>query len=540
MAADENATPTDPTQTDAEQADEQQDETPVFDVNVEDAGTLKKKVTVKIPRDHIDGKFDEMFGELSRTAQVPGFRVGHAPKRLIEKRFAKEVGEDVRNNLIGESIGQALDQAGLRTLGEPDIDLENIELPESGDMDYSFEVEVAPEFELPELKGIAIEKPLLEITDDRIDGTIDQIRQSRSTYDASDGPAAAGDMVVADAIITGEECDAVRRPGTSLRVGPGQVEGLALVELGDALTGKKAGDKAELTTKAPETHPNEQWQDKELTVLLEIEQINARQLPELNDAFAEAIGLDNLAELRQYVSNDLNGRLEQDVRRAMRNQACQYLIDSTEFDLPEGVVARHTERALQRRYISLLQQGMPREQIDEKLTELQADAANQARQELTLTFILGKIAETDEIEVTEDEINSRIAQMAQSYNRRPERLRQELTQDGTIQQVAVALREEKVLDKLLESAKITEVAPEQAAEKAVKKAAKKKTAKKTVSKAADDKPTEKKAAKKKAASKAAKKSADDKPAEKKAAKKKTAKKTASKAAKKTTKKAKDD
>ena len=540
MAADENATPTDPTQTDAEQADEQQDETPVFDVNVEDAGTLKKKVTVKIPRDHIDGKFDEMFGELSRTAQVPGFRVGHAPKRLIEKRFAKEVGEDVRNNLIGESIGQALDQAGLRTLGEPDIDLENIELPESGDMDYSFEVEVAPEFELPELKGIAIEKPLLEITDDRIDGTIDQIRQSRSTYDASDGPAAAGDMVVADAIITGEECDAVRRPGTSLRVGPGQVEGLALVELGDALTGKKAGDTAELTTKAPEAHPNEQWQGKLLAIELKITEVSARQLPDVDDAFAEAVGFENLAELRQYVSDDLSGRLEYDVRRAMRNQACQYLIDSTEFDLPQGAVARHTERALQRRYISMLQQGTPREQIDEKLTELQADAADQARQELTLTFILGKIAEAEEVDVTEDEINSRIAQMARSYNRRPERLRQELTQDGTIQQVAVSIREEKALDKLLDDAEITEVAPEQAAPKAAEKAAEK-AEKKAAPKAAKKKKAPK------AAKKTAKKAADDKPAEKKAASKaakkktaakKTAKKAAPKAAKK--KKAKDD
>ena len=488
-------------------------------MTVEDAGTLKKKVTVKIPRDHIDGKFDEMYGELSQSAQVPGFRVGHAPRRLIEKRFGRDVSQDVRNNLIGESIGQAIEKANLNTLGEPDLNLDEIKLPDSGDMEYAFEVEVAPEFELPELAGIEVEKPLLEIDDVRIDGYLEQILQSRATYEPSDGPAAAGDAVTADAHMTADGADPVSRPGLTLRVGPGQVEGLALVELGDALTGKKTGETAELTTKAPAAHPNEQWQDKDVTVTLTISEVKGRQMPEADDAFAEAVGFDSLKDLREYVANDLESRLAVDIQRAMRNQVCQHLVESTQFDLPEGVVARHTQQALQRRYISLLQQGMPREQIDEKLTELQADAANQAQQELRLSFVLAKIAEAEAIEVGDDEINARIAQMAQSYNRRPERLRQELAQDGTIEQVAVSLKEEKTLDKLLEQAKVTEVTPEAAAAKAKE--------------ASQDKPTKKKAAKKKTAKKTAEKPAT----EKKAAKKPAAKKTAKKAVKKTAKKA---
>ena len=512
-------------------APEQDDDTLKVDVSVEDAGTLKKKVTVTVSREQIDAKFDDMYGELSRSAQVPGFRIGHAPRRLLEKRFGKDVGDDVRNSLIGDSIGQAIEQADLKTLGEPDLKLDEIELPESGDLEYSFDVEVAPEFDLPELKGIKVEKPLMEVTDDRVDEYVDRLAQSKATYDDTDAPAAAGDMVTVDASITGDGLDTVDRTGLTLRVGPGQVEGLALVDLGDSITGKKAGDSVELTTKAPPAHPNEQWQDKDLTVKLTIGNVQGRQLPELTDEFATDFGFDGMDDMREFFAGEMGRRLEGDIRQAMRNQVCQNLVESTEFDLPEGVAARHTERAMQRRYVELLQQGVPREQIEENLTKLQADVATQAQRELKLTFVLGKIIEAESIEVSEDEINARVAQMAQAYNRRPERLYQELSQDGSIQQVAIALAEEKALDKLLDDADVTEVTPEQAAKKAeadaegeakpakktAKKAAKKKTAKKADADDAAEKKTAKKAAKKTAA-------------------KKTAKKTAKKAAKKTDKK----
>ncbi len=506
----------------------QDDDSLQVDVAVEDAGTLKKKVTVTVSRDQIDAKFDDMYGELSRSAQVPGFRIGHAPRRLLEKRFGKDVGDDVRNSLIGDSIGQALEQADLKTLGEPDLKLDEIELPDSGNLEYSFEVEVAPEFDLPELKGIKVDKPLMEVTDERVNEYVDRLAQSKATYDDTDAPAAAGDMVTVDATIAGDDLETVQRTGLSLRVGPGQIEGLALVDLGDSLAGKTAGDTVELTTKAPPAHPNEQWQDKDLTVTLTIGKVSGRQLPELTDEFAADFGFDGMDDMREFFAAEMGRRLEGDIRQAMRNQVCQHLVEATDFDLPEGVAARHTQRAMQRRYVELLQQGVPREQIEENLTKLQADVATQAQRELKLTFVLGKIIEAESIEVSEDEINARVAQMAQAYNRRPERLYQELSQDGSIQQVAIALAEEKALDKLLDDADVTEVTPEQAEtdSEGDAKAAKKKTAKK-------------KAAKKKTAKKADSDDAAEAKTEKKAAKKtaakKTAKKTAKKAAKKTNK-----
>lgn len=429
------------------------------DVEVEDAGTLRKKVVVTVPRESIDAKFDEMFGELSESAQVPGFRIGRAPRRLVEKRFGREVGRDVRNAVIGESLGQALEQTELKTLGEPDIDLDAIELPDSGDMSYSFEIEVQPEFDLPELDGISVTKPDIEITDERVNEFIENLRGQRARHEDTDEPAAEGDTVVAGAKITGEGLEPVEKHGLTLRVAPGQVEGLPLMDLGKGLAGKKAGDTATLTVTAPASHPNEDWQGKELTVELSVGQVKRRVLPELNDEFAENVGFDSLDELREYVQGQMQSQAAVETRRAQRDQICNYVLENTDFELPEGVVNRHTARVLQRRYVDLLYQGVPRERIDENLTELQASSSEQAQRDLRLRFILGKIADDREIEVTPDEINARVAQMASAYGRRPERLRQELAQDGTLEQVESAIREEKVLDELLSQAKVTEGEP---------------------------------------------------------------------------------
>jgi len=455
-------------------------------VDVEDAGPLKKKLTVTVSRQRIDAKLDEMFGELGGTAQIPGFRIGHAPRRLIEKRFGKEVSDDVRNALVGEAVGEAIESTQLKTLGQPNIDLESIALPESGDMSFSFEVEVAPEFELPDLENIPVQKRAVELTDELVDEYIDQLRQGRARYEATEEPAQEGDVVIAAAHISGEGIDPVDRPGLQLRVAPGQIEGLPLVDLPKALKGKKAEETAELSVEAPEAHPNEAWRGKTLNITLSISQVRRRILPELDEQFVESMGFGSPEELRQFVSTRLRQRLTAETRRSMRQQIQEYLLNNTQFDLPEGVAARQTARVLQRRYVDLLYQGVPREKIDENLTELQAAARDQAQREVKLQLILSKIAEERDVQVQEAEVNARIAAMASQYGRRPERIRQELAQGGAMEALRETIRDEKILEELLSKAKIEEVAAEapESAEKPSPKKKSKASAKKKTAKAA--------------------------------------------------------
>jgi len=502
MAEETNAQPGQDDETEAAEATEAADALPAIGVDVAEAGMLRKKITVTVPRARLDAKTDEMFGELSHTAQVPGFRVGRAPRRLIEKRFGKEVAADVRNAILGESIGKAVETSELKTLGEPEIDLDAIELPESGDLTFDFEVEVRPEFDLPKLEGIPVQKRKIEIDDARVDEMLDAWRQGHARYEPTDKAAEAGDMVTAAATIIGEGIEE-HRPGLRLRVAAGQIEGLPLVELGEALAGKKAGQAAELSVTVPDAHPNEDWRGKQLKIVIDISQVSRRILPEITNEFAAGYGFDTVEELREQIRRNLTARVDSDIQRDMRDQLCGYLLENTEFELPENVVARHTDSVLQRRYVDLLYRGVAPERIDENLTELQAAASEQARRDMKLLFIMDQICEAEQIEVTPEEINSRIAEMARSNNRRPERLRQELAQEGRLGQVEMTLREEKALNRLLEKADITEVKPEAAGEqdegktratqaKKAKKAKKKSTSAKASKKSAKKAPGTKK------------------------------------------------
>ncbi len=487
---DQTAPETTEAQNAAETAQEQ--DGPDYGVAVEDAGTLKKKVTVTVPAAKIAAKREEMFGELSTSAQVPGFRIGRAPRRLLEKRFGKEVQRDVRNAILGDSLGKAIEKSELKVLGEPDLDLDAIELPESGDLSYGFEVEVAPEFDLPELKGIPVNKPALEVTDARVDDAIERVRLSHARYEDTDAAAEAHDVVVVAAKITGEGIEETATTVT-LRVAPGQVEGLPMMDLGEKLTGKKAGESVELSVKVPDVHPNESWQGKQAKVDMTINQVRRRVLPEIDDEYAKAMGYESLAELREGMKARMGAQVNMEIRRAMRQQVDEYLVANTNFELPEGVAKRHAARLLQRRYVDLLQTGLPKDQVEERMTQIQASVADEANRDLKLSFILGKIADERKIEVVDEEINAQVAYMAQQYGQRPERMRHQIEADGTLDQVAMSIRESKVVEQLLTDAAVTEAAVDPVVEgkdapanKTAKKAAKK-SAKKSAKKAkADD------------------------------------------------------
>lgn len=446
----------------AEEAEESEEsKLPDNTVTFEDAGTLKKKVTVQVNRQRIDAKFNEMFGELGRTAQVPGFRIGHAPRRLIEKRFGKDVSDDVRNALVGQAVGDALEKAEFKTLGEPEIKLEEIELPEKDEMTFSFEVEVAPEFDLPDYKGIEIKRPVIEVNDERVDEFLTSFRHRYGRFKPIDTSAAAGDVVVADVSITGENIE-FEQSNLELRVAPAQVEGIILEDLEKVLTGNKIGDKPSVKAAVPAGHPNEDWREKEVTVTFDIQDVKRLELPELNDDFARQAGFESVDEMRDAISQQLLSGVVVEQRRAMRDQVCDFLRGNVSFDLPKELARRYASRLLTRRAVELMNSGVPKDRIEQNLQELQAAAEERAEGELKLSFILGKLADAEDIEVDDGEINARIAQIAAQYNRRPERLRQEMTKEGSLEQLATSIREEKAIEKVLEEANIVDAETEAA------------------------------------------------------------------------------
>lgn len=461
-------------------------------VTVTEVGPCKKKIEIEIPAETIHGKLDEKYNELRRDAAIPGFRKGRAPLRLLEKRFGTDVSKQVKLELLIAASEEAIKENNLDTLGDPDIDHEKIELPEEGPMKVEFEVEVRPEFDLPELEGIEIEKPKLEVTDPQVDDEVTALRKRAGIWAPREkGGAEEGDQIVADVVLVTEgSADHDKRENIEITIRKtGFVAGVPVEDLDKLLKGAKHGDEKKTTVEVPETFYNEELRGKKIDLTIEVKEVKALEPAELNEDFFKRLGVEDEDDLKDKIRDQINAQAERQARGAMSEQVYAFLRDKIDFDLPSNIVADQSVSILQRQYTNMLMQGMAKEAVDEQMDQLKASSEEQAAEQLKMYFIMDKLADKFEVQVSEEEINGQIAYAAAMRGRRPEKMREELARDGSLAQMTLQIREEKCIEKILEKATIKDV--DKVSEKPAKKAAAKKTpAKKTTKKEAEDEATD--------------------------------------------------
>jgi trigger factor len=451
-------------------------------VTIEEAGPCKKKVIVEIPEEVVKNATDEQYESLRKEAVVPGFRKGRAPRRLLEKRFGKETAEQVKLKLLADTSDSAIKDNKLDVLREPNIDFENIELPSTGPLKFDFEVEVRPEFDLPKPDGIEVNKTKLGVTDEQIGEEIEQLRRWSGVWaPREDGEVELDDQIIADAILKAEGIEEEEKlDNIEIYVRQnGFVGAIPVGKLDELLVGAKAGDTRQTSVEVPKTYFREEYRGKKVDIRIDIKDIKWLKSAALDENFLRKFAVEDENELREKIRDVLQGRLEQQAKMEMTEQIYRYLLDNTKFELPVDVVAEHSTTLLQRQYSNLLMRGLSREQIEEQMEQLRAGSEHQAEEQLKRFFIMDKIAEKFEIDVSEEEINGYIAQLAVQRGQRPERMREEMVRDGSLAQFRLQVRENKCITKLLESAKITEIEPKKTTKKTEKTA--KKTSEKTAS-----------------------------------------------------------
>ncbi len=252
-----------------------------IDVRVEEVGTLRKKLSITVPRDAIDARFDEQYEELRREALVPGFRKGRAPRRLLEKRFGHEVGETLVQQFVTNGYMAAIEKVDLKVLGDPliwvtekgatsqmlvDVQkaIDLLEVPKDGAFTFSCEVEVRPEFEMPELDGIPVTKPVVEITDEKLDAQMDRLRGMLGTYvPAPDGVAKADDVITGDLKMICGDTVLKEEQNVRIAVRPQVIDGVVLEKLGEVLTGAKVEEVKTISGQIPDTHIREEFRGKQ-------------------------------------------------------------------------------------------------------------------------------------------------------------------------------------------------------------------------------------------------------------------------------------
>ncbi len=454
-------------------------------VEREEIGALRLKLTVTIPRDAVDERRNEQFAELKRDALVPGFRKGRAPLRLIEKRFAVDVGEQLKSKLIGSGYLAAVEKESLTPLGDPlfwakvkeervgeddkprkvetekllpiDQVVDTIDLPKEGPLTFSCEIELKPDFALPELKKIPVKRPAVSIDDDDVETELMRMRMIRGTFQPVEDDVVEPDdllytdmkMSVAGEVILSEE-------NFELAARDLRVRGIPLVGFGDAVTGKRSGDQVTLDAQVPDDHDNIDLRGRTACFDVTIREIKRLDLPPIDETFLSTTGFESEDELRATVRSSLESRLDATLRQGLQEQIGEYLVENTKLDIPEGLSQRQTDRSIARRRIAMYQAGVPETEIEKQMDELRAKTHDLAVRDLKLFFILEKIAEEREIEVTEEQINGAIAHIAQQSNRRFDRVRDELSKGDGMTMLYLRLRDQRVLQALLDDAEITE------------------------------------------------------------------------------------
>jgi len=459
--------------------EEEQATAPKNTVTIEQAGPCKKKVSVEIAEEAIKNATDEQYNNLRKEAIVPGFRKGRAPRRLLEKRFGKETTEVVKLKLLEEASKSAIKDNQLDVLGEPDIDVEKIELPDTGSLKFDFEVEVRPEFDLPPLEGIPVSKTKLEVTDEQIDREIQRLQRWSGIWTPREkGAVELDDQIIADVILKPVPSAAEGTEGLQEEQKLDNIEiyvrqngfvgAIPVEKLDELLVGAKPGDVKQTTVEVPKTYFREEYRGKKVDLQITVKDIKWLKPAALDENFLKRYGVEDESELREKVRDLLQSQLEQQSRTEMTEQIYQYLLDNTNFDLPLDIVAEHSTTLLRRQYGNLIIRGLPREQIEEQMAQLRASSEEQAKEQLKTFFIMDKVADKLQIDVTEEEINGRIAQLAIQRGQRPERMREEMARDGSLAQFSLQVRESKCIAKLLESANVTEKKAEKAKKSAKK------------------------------------------------------------------------
>ncbi|HLN31795.1 MAG TPA: trigger factor [Gemmataceae bacterium] len=429
-------------------------------VEMRDIGPCKKYIKVTIDRADIDLLMDKKFSELVVEAPVAGFRLGKAPRKIIERRFHKDVSSQVRGEVLLQSLEQLAEENDVAPLTAPNIDPSKIEIPKEGPLVYEFEVEVRPEFDLPNYKGLKLRRAVRTITDEDV---AEEERRTLAPYGSlvpkPQGNAQIGDYLVTDMTTRAGERFLSSHKEITVRV----EQRLALKDgvaerFGEQVKGAGAGDSRTVDILLSDRVGEESLRAKAVQALFEIKEIKSMRLPELTHEFLHQFGVHSPEQLRERIRVLLERRHEYQQRKASREQVLEQLAGATNWELPRDLLQRQAQRSLNRRIMEMRSAGMPEDQIRGQLRLLQQDTLRSTASSLKEHFVLQKIAEIEKLDINEDDIDDEIELIAVQNNESPRRVRARLEKEDLMEALATEIVERKALDLILESAEYEDMA----------------------------------------------------------------------------------
>jgi len=430
-----------------------------LDVKIDKPSACERHVTVTVAHDDVARYLKEAFNDLMPKAELPGFRPGRAPRKLVESRFKEHIADQVKGKILMDSLTQLSDDHQFTAISEPDFDMNSVQFPDDGPMVFEFDIEVRPEFDLPVWKGLTLERPTHEYSNAEVSQRLKQLLSKYGQLEQSDGPIEAGQFVTLTLRASYEGRQLSQLTEETIEIRPTlSFTDAKLEDFDKLLIGHKAGDT--VTTKltiSPESE-NEEFRGKEVDLSLEIVTVEERKLPELNHDFLERIGgFKDEEELNAEVRKEMERQLKFFQQRRSRQQITTQLTVTATWDLPQDMLRRQARRELDRALMELQRSGFSNDQIRQYMNELHQNAMASTARALKEHFILERIAEEEKIEAEPDDYEKEIELIADQSDETPRRVRARIEKKGLMDTLRNQIVERKVIELIEQHAEFRDV-----------------------------------------------------------------------------------
>lgn len=432
-------------------------------IDLQDVSETRKTLAVTLEASEVDAEEKELVKEFQGMAKVPGFRPGKAPTQVVKKRYAKQVESELQQRVMSKAYRDGSKEAKIDLINIVDVDKGSIAPGQEATI--SFTVDVRPQFEIKDYKGLEVEGAPETVSDEEIDEMIDHLRRDRAEFQPTDRASQAGDYVKFshEGSIDGQPIAEIapekpvygKMPQTWEEVGTEQ--GL-IPGLSPQLAGLKKGDKKEVKVEFPEDFSVEELRGRKAVYQVEVLEVRERKLPEMDQAFFEQQGVTDLEGLKERIKSYLETQKRQRRRSDIRRQISEKLASSVQFGLPESLVDMETEQAMRQIVSQSVQQGTKQEELEANKEAIHANARQQAEGRVKLQLILSEIAKQEKIELTDDDFSRYVMNQAYQSGQKPQAIVNELKKDqDRLSQTRQSLLLDKTLEFLADQAKVSEV-----------------------------------------------------------------------------------
>ncbi|KPK38180.1 MAG: hypothetical protein AMJ78_10395 [Omnitrophica WOR_2 bacterium SM23_29] len=382
-------------------------------VKVRELAGSRRVFEIEVPQEAIIEKYGEVYSEIQKAAEIPGFRVGKAPRYLIETHYKDKAKEEVQKRLIADHVIRAVKDSGLNTIGSPIIS--DVMFESEKPLTFKAEVNVKPDVKLKSYKGLKAKKQKVNVSTEEVDKVVEELQERNAQLKDVEGRSAkVGDWCLCDAEVVIEGKPAEKNEGVWFPLNSKSTKR----EFLDQLIGSSPGDTKVVKTTLPINYPRKEQAGKEAQFLVTVNQIKERILPHIDDEFAKDLGgFKSLLELRGHIREELTKIKEQDARFQMEDDLINQLIKSTNFEAPTLMVDSEMGRLLKDARARLLYMGYKKEDIESQEPKMSEKLREEATKKVKGFFILEKVAEMEGIKVTEEEVCKRIELLASRSKR---------------------------------------------------------------------------------------------------------------------------